>query len=215
MSSDQAALVPNHMGVMGADNRWWLDVLENGPTSIYASFFDVDWHPLKAELRDKVLLPILGQSYGDALENGQLTLQFDEANGSFSVWYFQHRLPVAPHEYCRLLRHRLPLLEGQLRPDHADLQEFTSLITAFSNLPAGDAGASGKSSPICRFIALTSVTAKQLRWIGAMWSGPLRSPKKGRKFRMSAFSISLAAYCCWMQQRTMMCPTMPRLPLLP
>jgi (1->4)-alpha-D-glucan 1-alpha-D-glucosylmutase len=137
-------LVPNHMGVMGADNRWWLDVLENGPASIYASFFDIDWHPLKAELRDKVLLPILGQSYGDVLENGQLTLQFDEANGSFSVWYFQHRLPVAPHEYCRLLRHRLPLLEGQLRPDHSDLQEFTSLITAFTNLPAGDAGAPGK-----------------------------------------------------------------------
>ncbi|MCG7757765.1 MAG: 4-alpha-glucanotransferase, partial [Nitrosomonas sp.] len=137
-------LVPNHMGVMGADNHWWLDVLENGPASIYASFFDIDWHPLKTELRNKVLLPILGQSYGDALENGQLTLQFDEANGSFSVWYFQHRLPVAPHEYCRLLRHRLPLLEGQLRPDHPDLQEFTSLITAFTNLPSGDPAAPGK-----------------------------------------------------------------------
>ncbi|UJP07232.1 MAG: malto-oligosyltrehalose synthase [Nitrosomonas sp.] len=137
-------LVPNHMGVMGADNHWWLDVLENGPASIYASFFDIDWHPLKTELRNKVLLPILGQSYGDALENGQLTLQFDETNGSFSVWYFQHRLPVAPHEYCRLLRHRLPLLEGQLRPDHPDLQEFTSLITAFTNLPSGDPAAPGK-----------------------------------------------------------------------
>lgn len=61
-------LVPNHMGVMGADNQWWLDVLENGPASIYASFFDVDWHPLKTELHNKVLLPILGQSYGDILK---------------------------------------------------------------------------------------------------------------------------------------------------
>ncbi len=130
-------LVPNHMGVMGADNQWWLDVLENGPVSIYAPFFDIDWRPLKTQLRHKVLLPILGQSYGDTLENGQLTLQFDEANGSFSVWFFQHRLPVTPREYCRLLRHRLSLLEGQLRPDHPDLQELASLITAFANLPAG------------------------------------------------------------------------------
>ncbi len=130
-------LVPNHMGVMGADNQWWLDVLENGPVSIYASFFDVDWHPLKTELHNKVLLPILGQSYGDILESGQLALQFDEANGSFNVWYFQHRLPITPHEYCRLLQHRLSMLEGQLRPDHPELQELTSLITAFANLPAG------------------------------------------------------------------------------
>lgn len=130
-------LVPNHMGVMGADNQWWLDVLENGLASIYAPFFDIDWHPLKPELHHKVLLPILGQSYGDTLESGQLTLQFDETNGNFSVWYFQHRLPVTPREYCRLLRHRLPLLEGQLRPDHPDLQELASLITAFANLPAG------------------------------------------------------------------------------
>lgn len=129
-------LVPNHMGIMGADNHWWLDVLENGPASIYASFFDIDWHPLKTELQNKVLLPILGQSYGAALESGQLKLQFNEADGNFSIWYYHHRLPVTPQEYCRLLRHRLMLLEGQVRPDHPDLQELTSLITAFTNLPA-------------------------------------------------------------------------------
>lgn len=128
-------LVPNHMGVMGADNQWWLDVLESGHTSVYASFFDIDWQPLKEELRGKVLLPILGRSYGDTLEDGELKLSFDEECGSFSVWYYHHRLPIAPREYPRLLRHRLSLLEAQLRPDSQDLQELTSLITAFDHLP--------------------------------------------------------------------------------
>lgn len=132
-------LVPNHMGVMGADNQWWLDILESGPTSVYAPFFDIDWQPLKEELRGKVLLPILGRSYGDTLEDGELKLSFDETRGSFSVWYYHHRLPIAPREYPRLLRHRLNLLEAQLRPDSEDLQELTSLITAFDHLPPQEA----------------------------------------------------------------------------
>lgn len=134
-------LVPNHMGVMGADNQWWLDVLESGPTSVYAPFFDIDWQPLKEELRGKVLLPILGRPYGDTLEEGELKLGFDETCGCFSVWYYQHRLPIAPREYPRLLRHRLPLLEAQLRADSPDLQELTSLITAFDHLPPQEATA--------------------------------------------------------------------------
>lgn len=132
-------LVPNHMGVMGADNQWWLDVLENGPASFYASFFDIDWQPLKKELCDKVLLPILGKSYGNTLEDGELKLSFDEESGSFNVWYYHHRLPIAPREYPRLLRHRLSLLEAQLRADDPNLEELASLITAFDNLPPQEA----------------------------------------------------------------------------
>ena len=129
-------LVPNHMGIMGTDNLWWLDVLENGPISVYASFFDIDWNPLKGELHGKVLLPILGNSYGDTLENGQLSISFNEEAGSFSAWYYQHRLPITPRRYSKLLRHRLSLLEAQLPADNPDLQELTSLITAFDNLPS-------------------------------------------------------------------------------
>ena len=129
-------LVPNHMGIMGADNQWWLDVLENGPISVYAPFFDIDWNPLKEELHGKVLLPILERSYGDTLENGELTISFNEQAGCFSVWYYQHRLPITPREYPRLLQHRLNLLKAQLPVDSPDLQELTSLITAFGNLPA-------------------------------------------------------------------------------
>ncbi|MEW5756982.1 MAG: 4-alpha-glucanotransferase [Pseudomonadota bacterium] len=131
-------MVPNHMGVMGADNPWWLDVLENGPASLYAPFFDIDWRPVKQELHGKVLLPILGRRYGESLEAGELRLEFDKPGGSFSVWYRQHRLPIAPCEYPRLLRHRYALVETQLGPENPEAQELASLVTAFENLPHRD-----------------------------------------------------------------------------
>src|SRR5829696_9315589 len=61
-------VVPNHMGIARSANRWWQDVLENGPSSRYAKVFDIDWQPLKPELPHKVLLPILGDQYGAVLE---------------------------------------------------------------------------------------------------------------------------------------------------
>ena len=73
-------VVPNHMGIAGGANAWWQDVLENGRTSAYADFFDIDWNPLKEELRGKVLLPVLGDHYGVVLERGELRLEY--ADGS-------------------------------------------------------------------------------------------------------------------------------------
>jgi len=128
-------VVPNHMGVMGKDNLWWLDVLENGPASVYAPFFDIDWAPSKAELRGKVLLPTLGGSYGDVLERGELVLRFDADSGSFSVHYYDHRMPIAPECYPWLLGHRLDALELRLGAQDRRLLELRSLITAFRNLP--------------------------------------------------------------------------------
>src|SRR6202020_3136736 len=61
-------IVPNHMGV-GNDSIWWQDVLENGPASPYSEYFDIDWKPLKPAMRNKLLLPILGDQYGTALES--------------------------------------------------------------------------------------------------------------------------------------------------
>ena len=69
-------VVPNHMGIAGGANAWWQDVLENGRTSAYADFFDIDWNPLKEELRGKILLPVLGDHYGVALERGELRLNY-------------------------------------------------------------------------------------------------------------------------------------------
>jgi (1->4)-alpha-D-glucan 1-alpha-D-glucosylmutase len=96
--------VPNHMGVGHADNAWWLDVLEWGPKSPYALFFDIDWNALPHRRHPGVLLPILGRSYGDTLQNGEFELKYDAAAGSFAVWYSDHNLPINPRRYGEMLR---------------------------------------------------------------------------------------------------------------
>ena len=97
--------VPNHVGVHFADNPWWLDVLEWGPASPHAVSFDIDWDILPFRSRPGVLLPILGASYGQSLEKGEIELRYDPDHGSLSVWYFEHRLPIAPERYGEILRH--------------------------------------------------------------------------------------------------------------
>ncbi|MBI4479755.1 MAG: malto-oligosyltrehalose synthase, partial [Acidobacteria bacterium] len=97
--------VPNHMGIDASANRWWRDVLDSGPSSRYAKYFDIDWDPVKTELKEKVLLPILGDQYGAVLESGQLQIQFQ--NGSFSLQYFDRNLPLNPRQMRKLLRHNL------------------------------------------------------------------------------------------------------------
>jgi len=96
--------VPNHVGVHFADNPWWLDVLEWGPASPHAASFDIDWELMPFRARGGVLLPILGSSYGEALEKGEIELRFETSEGSFSAWYFEHRLPIAPGRYSEILR---------------------------------------------------------------------------------------------------------------
>lgn len=135
-------IVPNHMGVMGSDNVWWLDVLENGEASDYAEFFDIDWNPIKDELQGKVLIPILGDQYGNELERGELKLVFDEERGEFNIFYHQHRFPVDPAEYPRILTHGIANLEQQLGSTDEDFLELHSISTAFGHLP----GRSGLSS---------------------------------------------------------------------
>ncbi|MGY3450568.1 malto-oligosyltrehalose synthase [Bradyrhizobium sp. USDA 4353] len=96
--------VPNHVGVHFDDNPWWLDVLEWGQASPHAASFDIDWDQLPYRARGGVLLPIIGTSYGHALEHGDIELRYDPDEGSFSCWYFEHRLPVAPERYGEMLR---------------------------------------------------------------------------------------------------------------
>jgi (1->4)-alpha-D-glucan 1-alpha-D-glucosylmutase len=104
--------VPNHMGVGGADNPWWLDVLEWGPESEYAGWFDIDWEPDRRYLHNKLLVPLLGAQYGAVLEAGKLTLKFDPETGSFAVWaYDTHKLPICPRHYARILGTAHPDLE--------------------------------------------------------------------------------------------------------
>jgi (1->4)-alpha-D-glucan 1-alpha-D-glucosylmutase len=129
-------IVPNHMGVMGRDNVWWMDVLENGEASAYACFFDIDWHPLKDELQSKVLVPVLHDHYGAVLEKGELRVVFQTERGDFHISYRDHRFPVNPRVYPRILERATGRLATKLGDQNLDLLEFQSLITAFGHLPA-------------------------------------------------------------------------------
>jgi (1->4)-alpha-D-glucan 1-alpha-D-glucosylmutase len=127
--------VPNHMGV-GPCNAWWIDVLENGPSSVYAPFFDVDWSPIKRELANKVLVPVLGDQFGEVLERGELHLKRE--GGAFFFEYWEHRFPVAPRAVPRVIGHRLEQLQHQLGRDDVQLQELQSIITALEKLAPRD-----------------------------------------------------------------------------
>jgi (1->4)-alpha-D-glucan 1-alpha-D-glucosylmutase len=96
-------IVPNHVGIMGADNAWWMDVLENGQASKYADYFDIEWNPANPALKGKVLVPVLGDPYGVVLERGELELRFEREFGSFAVFYHEHRMPIDPKAYPRIL----------------------------------------------------------------------------------------------------------------
>ncbi|KIO47904.1 malto-oligosyltrehalose synthase [Nitrosospira sp. NpAV] len=136
-------VVPNHMGIMGTDNVWWLDVLENGPASRFASYFDIDWYLLGGDLPGRILLPVLGDHYGAILESGELKLVFNAEQGAFSMFYYEHRFPVDPREYPRILGHGLERLRTRLGGEHADFLQLQSLITAFSHLPPRDGASPG------------------------------------------------------------------------
>jgi (1->4)-alpha-D-glucan 1-alpha-D-glucosylmutase len=104
-------IVPNHMAAV-ADNPWWFDVLENGQNSPYSRFFDIDWQPIKAELSNRVLLPILGEQYGEALESGKLKLEYSD--GCFSFQYYNSSFPIGPKTAIPLLHHRRAELQNEL-----------------------------------------------------------------------------------------------------
>jgi len=126
-----ADFVPNHMGINDPQNVWWQDVLENGTSSLYAPYFDIDWRPLKTDLHDKVLLPILGDQYGRVLERGELRVCFD--GGSFSLTYFDHVFPIAPGTYRYILELALENLAEFREEDF--YAEFQSILTALEYLP--------------------------------------------------------------------------------
>ncbi len=126
-------IVPNHMGIGEASNAWWMDVLENGPSSLYAPFFDIDWHPLKDELENKVLLSILGQQYGRVLENCELALVY--ADGAFYLRYWQTELPINPRTYVEILRVPLDRLIETLGAEHEHVLEYQSIMTGLGHLP--------------------------------------------------------------------------------
>lgn len=117
-------IVPNHMAVAGRENAWWWDVLENGPASRYASYFDIDWDPPERKLIASVLVPVLGDHYGRVLENGEL--QVVREGGAFVVRYHSHEVPVSPRSLDELL---------DRAAQRTGSDELASLATAFGRLP--------------------------------------------------------------------------------
>ncbi len=128
-------IVPNHVGIMGKEGKWWLDVLENGQASHYAEYFDIDWRPVTPKLRDKVLVPVLGDQYGHVLVEGKLRLEFDERAGELSVFYFDHRFPVDPSTYPRVLEPGLDRIARRTPEERTALIELESIMRSLNGLP--------------------------------------------------------------------------------
>jgi (1->4)-alpha-D-glucan 1-alpha-D-glucosylmutase len=134
-------IVPNHMSA-SSENSWWMDVLENGPDSAYASYFDIDWHPPSRMLEGKVLLPVLGRPFGEALEHQELNLALVE--GKFFVQYFEALFPLAPSTYHLVLKRRLNELRTTLGEDSPAYQEYSGIVAAAATL--GEAALSSRDA---------------------------------------------------------------------
>ena len=128
-------IVPNHMSIGDAANQWWNDVLENGPSSPYADFFDIDWNPPKHDLANKILLPVLGEQYGKVLENKEIQIAYDNGSGTFQARYFEHSFPLAPRSLQWILKPALRALTQKLGDSDPDVLELESILNAVEHLP--------------------------------------------------------------------------------
>jgi (1->4)-alpha-D-glucan 1-alpha-D-glucosylmutase len=126
-------VVPNHMCIASDSNHWWNDVLENGRSSPHAPFFDIDWHPPKSELDEKILLPVLGQQYGRVLEGREISVAY--AGGAFQAHYGASAFPIGPRTILPLLEPMVTDLRRTHPDDHPDVLEIESIVTATKNLP--------------------------------------------------------------------------------
>jgi (1->4)-alpha-D-glucan 1-alpha-D-glucosylmutase len=125
--------VPNHMGIGTGRNAWWNDVLENGPSSPAAVFFDIDWRPVKAELQAKLLLPILGDQYGRVLERGELRVAF--TGSTLVLRYFDQELPLNARQAARVYSAAAERLKNASHEETSSLNEFLSIVASLQNLP--------------------------------------------------------------------------------
>ncbi|MGF6931753.1 (1-_4)-alpha-D-glucan 1-alpha-D-glucosylmutase [Paraburkholderia sp. UCT70] len=136
-------MVPNHMGVGGSSNAWWLDILEWGRHSAYARHFDVDWHSPDPALRGKVLLPTLGASYGEELAAGRIGLHFAAESGRFHIGYGPHVFPICPVDYAAILQ----------GADRADLSALANRFQGLTTQPADQPRAAEARDALREFVA--------------------------------------------------------------
>jgi (1->4)-alpha-D-glucan 1-alpha-D-glucosylmutase len=127
-------IVPNHMGVLEADNAWWLDVLEHGRASTHAETFDIEWKPAQPEMAGRVLLPVLGDHFGKVLEAGEIRLHFNTEAGEFGLRYWDHRFPIDPASYPEILG-ALPAPPARDDSEGDSHAVVAALLDAFARLP--------------------------------------------------------------------------------
>lgn len=130
-------VVPNHMGVLEADNAWWLDVLEHGRASTHAETFDIEWNPAQPEMAGRVLLPVLGDHFGKVLEAGEIRLHFDAENGEFGLRYWDHRFPIDPGSYPDILA-ALPAPPARDDSEGDSHAVVAALLDSLGRLPSRD-----------------------------------------------------------------------------
>jgi (1->4)-alpha-D-glucan 1-alpha-D-glucosylmutase len=145
-------MVPNHMGVGGSSNAWWLDILEWGRHSAYARHFDVDWHSPDPALRGKVLLPTLGAPYGDELAAGRIALHFAAASGRFYIGYGPHVFPVCPIDYAAILQ----------SADRADLSALAERFHGLTTQPTDQPRAAEGRDELREFVAQNGESAIEI-----------------------------------------------------
>ena len=143
-------IVPNHMAA-NSENRWWMDVLENGGESAFASYFDVRWHPASRNLDSKILLPVLGRPFGETLDRGELRLIFQ--NGKFLIHYRESLFPLAPRSYGYVLKERLDDLKRSLGETSPAYEEYVGIVSTLSLLSEADRGGSTAGERRLRFEA--------------------------------------------------------------
>lgn len=163
-------IVPNHMAA-SAENPWWTDVLENGAQSAFAAFFDVDWNSYSPGLQGRILLPVLGRPFGEALESGELKVIFNE--GRFFIQYFDSLFPLSPRSYHSVLSYRIESLKEKLGEENAAYNEYSGILASTLELARGDRRApEGSAERRMRFESsrerlrsLTNASPDLARWL--------------------------------------------------
>ena len=131
-------IVPNHMAY-DSQNRLLMDVLENGPASPYADFFDIQWNHPYESMKGKVLAPFLGRFYGECLESGEISLRYDERG--LHIVYFSLTLPVNIEAYSEVLTDNLPEIRRRIGADHLDYIKLLGVLYTLKNIAPGQEGA--------------------------------------------------------------------------
>ncbi|SDI44484.1 malto-oligosyltrehalose synthase [Paraburkholderia phenazinium] len=145
-------VVPNHMGVGGSSNAWWLDILEWGRHSAYARHFDIDWHSPDPALRGKVLMPCLGAQYGNELAAGRIELHFAAQTGRFYVSYGPHVGPICPIDYASILQ----------SAERADLNALAERFQGLTTQPADQPRAAEAGELLREFVAQNGRSAIEI-----------------------------------------------------